>query len=421
MSESNPTTAPSGAPPPEANGAKAENLDTGRGPRGSLAQDILGGPVMVSFLSVIVALVLSGVIIAAIDPAVREASSYFFARPMDTLSAAWAAVRDAYLALFRGAIFDYNAETVARQIKPVTDTFFYAIPLIVAGLGLAVGFRAGLFNIGAQGQVILGAMFAGWIGFSLDLPVGIHLLLAIAAGALGGALWASIAGVLKARTGANEVIVTIMLNSIAALLIAWTLKQDAWQVPGSNEPRSPFVAETAAFPLIFPAPLRLHWGLLLALICVALVWWILERSTFGFELRATGANPNAADHAGVSTGVVVVGTMALAGALAGLAGATQVLGDTKYLTAAVAGSVGFDAITVALLGRSRPVGTLVAGILFGALKAGSFAMSREGVPVDIVAVVQAVVVLLIAAPPLVRWIFRLPTPGAPRRRQEATA
>lgn len=403
-------------PPPGAAGEAAPETAPNEARSGrELLRRISGGSLVVSLLAVLVALVISGIVIAAIDEDVRAAASYFFARPSDMLTAAWSAMSDAYAALFRGSIYDYNAQTTIRALKPLTDTFFYAIPLILAGLGLTVAFRAGLFNIGAQGQIILGAMAAGYVGFAFRLPAGVHLLAAIVAGAIAGALWSSIAGFLKARTGANEVIVTIMLNSIAALLLVWSLQQDAFQIPGSNEPRSPAVAETAAFPLMFPPPMRLHWGLLLAILCVVLVWWILERSTFGFELRATGTNSSAAEHAGISTAVVTVGTMALSGMLAGLAGSAQVLGDTKYLTAGVAGSIGFDAITVALLGRSRPVGTLVAGILFGALKAGSFTMAGVGVPVDIVAVVQSVVVLLVAAPPLVRWLFRLPEPSGSRR------
>ena len=383
---------------------------------GSLARDLLGGSAMVSVLAVVAALVIGGIIIAAIDEDTRNAGAYFFARPLDTFQAGWTAVVEAYSAMFRGAIYDYRAEAFVRQVKPITDTLFYAVPLTLAGLGLAIGFRAGLFNIGGQGQVILGAMVAGYIGFTFQLPIIVHLLVCVAGAMIAGALWAGIAGGLKARTGANEVIVTIMLNSIAGLLLAYVLTRDAFQIPGSNEPRSPEVYDAARYPLIFDNPLRLHYGLLLALLAVVAVWWLLERSTAGFELRATGANPSAALNAGISTNRVTVTTMALSGALCGAAGSVQVLGDTHYLSAGVAGSIGFDAITVALLGRSRPVGTLVAGILFGAFKAGSFAMARVGVPVDIVLVVQSVIVLLIAAPPLVRWLFRLPTPGAPKRR-----
>ncbi len=417
-----PATSPDGGVATAA--AVAPAGEGGRG-RGSLARDILGGSAVLSVLAVVVALVIGAIIIAAIDTDVRDSATYFFARPGDTLGAAVTAVTDAYAAMFRGAIFDYEAESVVRQVKPITDTLFYAVPLTLAGLGLAVTFRAGLFNIGAQGQIVLGAMAAGYVGFTFQLPFLVHLLLAIAGAAVAGAMWAGIAGGLKARTGANEVIVTIMLNSVAGLLLAYALTQDAFQVPGSNEPRSPAVYETAEYPLFFDLPLRLHFGLLLALLAVVFVWWLLERSTFGFELRATGANPHAALNAGISTNSVTVATMAVSGALCGMAGSAQVLGDTHYLSAGVAGTIGFDAITVALLGRSRPVGTLIAGILFGAFKAGSFAMARVGVPVDIVLVVQSVIVLLIAAPPLVRWLFRLPTPGAggrtrPRRRRALT-
>ncbi len=389
---------------------------------GALLRAMATGNAMISFFAIFLSLIIGGVLIAFADNNVRASSSYFFSRPGDMLGEGFEAVRAAYSALFRGAIFDWQQESFAAQVRPLTNSMVFATPLILAGLGIAVAFRAGLFNIGAQGQIIIGAIFASYIGFAWDLPVGLHLLLAILGGAIGGAVWGAIPGALKARFGANEVIVTIMLNYVAVFTISYTLKQPVFN-PGRSGQRSPAVAENATYPLLIPDWLvpdnafRLHWGFIVALIATAVVWWLLERSTIGFELRAAGANPHAARTAGMSVGKITVITMVIAGGLAGLAATAQVLGTEGSLTAGVAATYGFDAITVALLGRSKPVGTLLAGLLFGALKSGGFLMQAETpTPIDIIVVVQSIIVLLIAAPPLIRAIFRLPDPDRRRKK-----
>ncbi|WP_371810589.1 ABC transporter permease [Cellulosimicrobium sp. 72-3] len=385
-------------------------------------REMLESSWLVSLLAIVAALILGGVLIAAADPAVQEAASYFFARPSDFFQAVWDAVFGAYAALFQGAVLNVDAPDVSRALRPLTETMTVATPLILAGLGLGIGFRAGLFNIGAQGQIILGGIFAGFVGWTFALPPGLHLLLAVLGAALGGALWASIAGVLKARTGAHEVIVTIMLNNIAIYLVAYLLTTKPFQAPGSSNPISPRIPGNAQFPLLLGEGFRLHAGFVLALLVAVGVWWLMERSTLGFRFRAVGENPHAARTAGMSVPWTTVWVMAIAGALAGLAGSAQVLGTEHVLTAGVAASFGFDAITVALLGRSRPLGTVLAGLLFGALRAGGFVMqARTGTPIDIVLVVQSLIVLFIAAPPLVRAIFRLPTPGGPTRAERQAA
>jgi simple sugar transport system permease protein len=296
-----------------------------------------------------------------------------------------------------------------------------ATPLIFAGLGLGIGFRAGIFNIGAQGQVLMGAAFGAYVGFAWDLPVVVHVVLAMLAAAVVGGAWAGIAGVLKARTGANEVIVTIMLNWIAYWLVSYLLTTALFRQGGSR-PISPAVAETAVLPLLLGPGFRLHAGFLLALVAAAVVWWLMERSTVGFKFRAVGANMDAARTAGIRVNTVFAFVLVTAGLLAGLGGATQVLGTDRTFQATTAGSIGFDAITVALLGRSRPLGTVLAALLFGALRAGSPLMQTvSDTPIDIVLVIQAVIVLLIAAPPLVRAIVRLPQPGTGGRAREVTA
>ena len=319
-----------------------------------------------------------------------------------------ASVVDAYYAMFRGSIVDLNAPNAVRMFKPLTDSLFYSIPLIISGLGLALGFRAGLFNIGGKGQIIVGALAAVWVGFSVNLPPVLHTLVALLVAIVAGGLYGGIAGVLKAKTGANEVIVTIMLNSIATLGLGYTLAQKAWQVPGTNQPVTPKVAESAALARLLPAPFKLHVGFLVALVALVAFWWLIERSTLGFQIRAVGANAAAARTAGISVERITAITMVLSGAFLGLAGANEALGTIGYVSRDVAGSIGFDAITVALLGRNKTWGTFGAGLLFGAFKAGGYTMQAKGVPIDMILILQSVIVLLIAAPALVRWLFRLP-------------
>jgi len=368
---------------------------------------------MVTVLAFVLALVIGGVLIAAVNPEVTAAAQYFFAKPADLFQAAWQAVSEAYSALFRGAVYDTQAETFSKAIRPLTETMTIATPLIIAALGVAVAFRAGLFNIGAQGQVILGASLAAYLGVTWHLPAVIACLVSLLGGLLAGGLWAGIAGVLKARTGAHEVIVTIMLNYVAISLLAWFLTTEAFRVPGSAEPKSRTVSPEAQLPLLFGSQYRVTWGFVIAIVAAVFVWWLMSRSRIGFQYRAVGFNPNASRTAGISVQRITIYVMLTSGALVGLAGAVQLLGTSKYLTDGIAGTIGFDAITVALLGRSKPLGIFFAGLLYGGLSAGGrFMEVVTGTPISIVLVLQALVVLFVAAPTLVRTIFRLPAPGA---------
>jgi simple sugar transport system permease protein len=386
--------------------------------------EIVNGNALVSVLAVVVAIVVGSLMIALTDPAVQAAAGYFFAAPMDTFSAIGSAVGGAYSALFRGSIYNFNADSFAIGIRPLTETLKFATPLIAAGLGVGLAFRAGLFNIGGQGQMLMAAAAAGYVATAWELPFPLHLIAALVAGVVAGAIWAGIAGLLKARTGAHEVIVTIMLNHIAFYLLAWMLAtQGLLQAPGSNNPKTAPMAESAVFPLILGPMYKLHLGFLLALVAVAITWWLLERSSLGFRVRAVGENPAAARTAGISVGRMYFTVMLIAGALVGLAGVSQVLGtEPKGFSGGIDAGIGFDAITVALLGRSRPLGILWAGLLFGAFKTGGFTMqASQGVPIEIVLVVQSLIVLFIAAPPLVRAMFGLPQPGVATRRQRRAA
>ena len=388
--------------------------------------EILNSSVVISILAVVLAMVVGAILIALTDPKVHTAAGYFFARPGDTIAAVWQSATGAYGALFQGSIYNFKRPDFLNGIRPLTETLTFATPLILAGLGVGLAFRVGMFNIGGRGQMLIAAACAGWVGFTLDLPPVVHLLVAIAAGIVGGAFWGGIVGVLKARTGAHEVIITIMLNYVAFYLITFMLStQGLLQAPGSNVPKSAAMAPNSVLPKLLGDRYNLHAGFLIAILAVVFVWWLFSRSSIGFRFRAVGENPNAARVAGIDVKNTYVYAMLLSGGLIGLAGVSQVLGTvTSGFDNGIDAGIGFDAITVALLGRSRPGGILIAGILFGALKAGGYSMQATqgvNVPIDIVLVLQALIVLFIAAPPLVRAIFFLPKPDGSTRRTRRSA
>ncbi|MET0493294.1 MAG: ABC transporter permease [Actinoplanes sp.] len=371
--------------------------------------------VTVTILSIVLAMVIGAILIIVSDPEVLNTFSYFTARPADALDASWTVVSNAYADLFKGAIVDpatvtawFDGSGTWRQVFfPLSETLTYAAPLVFTGLSVAVAFRGGLFNIGGQGQAVVGTMCAALAGFLLPLPPVIHLIAALLAGVLGGALWGFIPGILKARAGAHEVIVTIMLNYTANLFLGWLILQKGIQATGRSDAISEPVDSSAQLPAI-GGEMRVNLGIVLAVLATAGVAWLLNRSAFGFELRAVGANPAAARTAGISVAKTYTLLMVTAGALAGLGGATQVLGTAQALTAQVAGNIGFDGLLVALLGRNRPWGTLLAAILFGALRAGGNRMqSFSSISLELVTVLQALIVIFIAAPALVKAIFHL--------------
>jgi general nucleoside transport system permease protein len=398
--------------------APDEQAPAGRASFGQrLLEDLTTGtPVVVTLLAVVLALLIGALLIAFSDHSVLVKYGYFFQHPGDALSATWNDVWSAYKALFEGAIV--NPHTVVQAVNgnaswsrvfyPLSETLVFATPLAFAGLAVTLPFRAGMFNIGAEGQLLAGAVAGGYVGFAWHLPIVIHLVAAVVAAMVGGAIWGGIAGVLKARTGAHEVITTIMLNYIALNGIVYLLGTRTFQRPGRTDAISRIVSGSARLPHLAGPALRLHLGAVLAVVAAAIVAWLLTRSTVGFELKAVGANQSAARTAGMKVERTFALVMILAGALAGLGGASQVLGTEYTLTPGISSGLGFTAITVALLGRASPGGTLLAALLFGAFDAGSGPMqAATSTPVDLVSVVQSLVVLFIAAPALVRGVFRL--------------
>lgn len=383
-------------------------------------------PMLVPALAVFTGLVIGAIVIAITDATVVAAYRNFLSAPGAALSATWHSIATAYGALFQGSIgspsevyqgirayvASGDSAPLVKALWPITESLVTATPYILAGLGVALGFRCGLFNIGVEGQFFIGALCSAWVGYTFtDLPWFIHLPLAVLAGAVGGAFWGAIPGYLKAVTGAHEVVNTIMMNWIAFRLSDWLLN-GPMKATGYR-PITPQIESTAALPRIFPPPLRFHVGFFLALAVAALVYWLLFKTTVGFEIRAVGANPDAARYAGVNITWNFVLAMVLSGALAGLAGATQVLGTDHWVGQGFSAGYGFDAIALALLGKSHPLGVVIAGVLFGTLRSGATRMqSMAGIPIDIISIIQALVIIFVAAPAIIRWVYRIRMPRA---------
>jgi ABC-type uncharacterized transport system permease subunit len=365
------------------------------------------GNTLLPFLAFIFAFFIGGIIIVLSDAVVMAQIS----SPGKFLTSAAAKIGNSYLAIFQGSVFDINLSRTSGVLNgfyPLSETIVTSTPLILGGLSVALAFRSGLFNIGAQGQFIFGAIGASYVGFNYNFSPVLHVTIAILVGVLFGGLFGGLVGLLKAKTGAHEVIVTIMLNYIAALFILWLLKTTRFLRPGRQDPLAPEVNPSAQLPKLFGEDLRIHVGIFIAILAAVFVWWLLNKSTLGFKFRAVGANANAARTAGISIPFVTTITMFICGGLAGLGGAVHILGTEYSLAAGIAGSIGFDAITVALLGQATPIGTVFGALLFGALQTGGRTLlSNTGTSPDIVQVIQALIVLFIAAPALMKSIFRI--------------
>lgn len=344
----------------------------------------------------------------------------FFDDPRVPLGAAWDAVKLAYVSLFEGSIGSPktmyaalsayfgagDASLLPSAFLPITESLVVATPYILTGLAVALGFQCGLFNIGAEGQFFIGGLASVFVGYSVKgLPAFIHLPLCLLAGVAGGALWGAIPGYLKAKTGAHEVINTIMTNYVAFRLSEWLLN-GPMQREGYR-PVSPEIQPSAYLPQFFPSPIRFHAGFFLALAVAGFVYWLLFKTTIGFEIRTVGANPRAARYAGINITRNFVLAMALSGGLAGLAGSNDILGLIHYMPNAFYSGYGFDAIALALLGKSNPAGVVVAALLFGALRNGATRMqSAAQIPIDIISILQALIIIFIAAPEIIRWLYR---------------
>jgi simple sugar transport system permease protein len=307
---------------------------------------------------------------------------------------------DAYTALIEGSIGSERA---------IVDTLVNTMPLLLGGLAVGLAFKAGLFNIGVQGQFLMGALGSVIVGVQLaDSPPVLAVPLALAAGMVAGAAWGFIPGFLKATSGAHEVVTTIMLNFIALAILAAAVSGPL-NVVGSPSPITLPVGN-AALPVIIGRNGTI--SIIYAPIMAVLYGWLLFRTTRGFEIRIAGASPDAARYAGMSPKRLIIWTMSVSGMLAGMAGATDLLGATHQMSTTYGTTVGFDAIAVALLGRTSPIGIVLAALLFGALNTGSSAMQiQAGVPSELVGVLQATILFFLVASPVIKRIFRLKAVG----------
>lgn len=338
---------------------------------------------LIPFLAILTAVVLGGIIIISVN------GNPFLA----------------YVGLLQGSF---------GSARALSETAVWATPYILAGLAVALAFKGGLFNIGAEGQLALGATTSALIGYALpewlgvDLPAIIHLPLVIILGAGMGAFWAAIVGYLKAYTGGHEVINTIMMNYIALNSISFLLNGPMKdRNPNNVIARTPEIAESARIAPLFDG-LRVHWGFILALLAAFLVWWMLSKTTLGFEIRTVGANPDAAKYAGMNVKRIIILTMAISGMLAGLAGTIEVTGLNYRHELGFSIGYGFDAIAIALLGKSHPLGVVLASILFAAMRNGATRMQfLTQMPVDLISMLQALILLFVAADAIIRYIFRI--------------
>ena len=373
---------------------------------------------LVIFLAILTGIILGGVLVAVTTTEVYAAFKVsIWAGLKEAVVTAW----NTYVALFTGSVGNPekiraafasgDSLLIRRAINPFFESLVQTTPYIFAGLAVALGFRVGLFNIGAEGQIFMGAAAGCWAGYAITgLPAWLHIPLALFFGALGGALWAFIPGFLKAKTGAHEVITTIMMNYIAFRLSDWLLK-NPMKDPNEFTPRSPWILPTAELPRFFQEPIRFHLGFFIALLMAVLVYILLFKTTWGFQLRMEGSNPNAARYAGIKITVATVVAMSLSGALAGLAGTNEILGINHRLIPAFSSGYGFDSIALALLGQSHPLGVVLSSLLFGFLRNGARSMQLSvGVPIDIVSILQALILAFIAAPAIIRTIYRLKPP-----------
>ncbi len=397
---------PDASPDPALDSAVASDLgaEPSDGDASRLTQRIVGAitgaDVRLTVLALVAALVVGALFLVLSDTRTLDAVTSG-AGLGAVLQAAARSVSRAYSALLQGSLGSPGA---------ISETLVAATVLILTGLAVTIPLRAGLFNIGGEGQVIAGGLAGGYVGFAVEgLPLAVHLPLAIVAALLGGAVIGWIPGVLKARTGAHEVISTIMLNNTLNFVAIWLLTTTLFQIPGRADPISRDILDTARLPRPFTG-LRVDVGIILALLVAIVVLWLLDRSTIGFELNAVGANPSAATAAGMAIGTATMRAMTFAGVAGGLAGGALILGVQGRITPGFSAGLGFDGITVALLGRGTVGGTVAAGLLLGALKAGGRAMqARSGTSLDLVVVIQALIIVFIAAPGLVRAIFRVRT------------
>ena len=383
-----------------------------------------GSPVVVTAFALLLGLLVGAVVIISTTPAVLDAWRGLFhswGAPAHAINVTFDNVGAAYRAMFTGSIIDppqlWHSLVTGRgwtnALTPLSETLTYATPLVIVSIGVGIAFQTGLFNIGANGQAVIGGIVGAAFGSMVHMPSVFHLPLSLLAGVAGGALCGAIPGLLKAYTGAHEVIVTLMFNYVTYAFLLFAVLSTPFQQPGQQNDIGRTMDSSAQLAPIFGvhSGLRVSYGIFVAAAVVLFAWWLLNRSSIGFDFRVTGANPAAARASGINAKTVIVLVFLISGGLAGLAGVVQVASTTHYVDGGFLignAGIGFTAITVALLGRNRPVGIVWASLLFAALGVGGRNMQAlTGIPLDLATVIQSAIVLFVATPLLVKEIFRL--------------
>jgi ABC-type uncharacterized transport system permease subunit len=381
-------------------------------------EEVSKSSLVIIFLAILTGFILGGVFAAATTPEVYEAFNKSFS---DGIQASLNLIWETYSSLLMGsfgnpskmaaALSSGDSKALQTAFKPFLESLVVTIPYIFTGVGVALGFQAGVFNIGAEGQLYMGAIMAAWAGWTFKgLPSIIHVPLALFVGTLFGGIWGFIPGWLKAKTGAHEVINTIMMNYVAFNFAEYLIRGPF------EDPDTPFktrfIEESAHLYRFFEGTsLRLHLGFVIAIVVAFLVWYVLYKTTWGFEFRSVGLNPHASKYAGIKSSLVTILALSASGAISGLAGAVDMLGVNFRQTQALSTGYGFDAIAIALLANNHPLICIITAMLFGFLRHGSRVMQiNTGIPIDIISILQAFIIFFIAAPAIIRTIYRLKEP-----------
>jgi simple sugar transport system permease protein len=381
-------------------------------------------PIILTILALILGFAIGAIIIMVTSPAVLDSwrhTSHHLGDIGSSLKVSFDNVAAAYRAMLTGSILDptlfFHSLSTGHgwdtTLTPLSETLTYATPLVIISTGVGIAFQTGIFNIGANGQAIIGGIAGTAVGSMIHCPTVIHLPLTLLGGIVGGAVCGLVPGLLKAYTGAHEVIVTLMFNYVCNAILLYALTETALQAPGQANDLSRTVDSTAILAPIFGARsgLRVSYGIFVAAAVVVFATWFLKRSSLGFDFRITGANPNAARASGINPKIIVIAVFVVSGALAGLAGDVQMMSTTHYIDGGFligSAGIGFTAITIALLGRLQPIGIMWGSLLFAALNVGGRAMqAATGIPLDLATIIQSIVVLFVASPVLITEIFRL--------------
>jgi simple sugar transport system permease protein len=380
-------------------------------------------PLRLTVYALLLGFAIGGVVIIATTPAVLDGWRHCFS----SVGAAGQAfkltfdnVGAAYRAMFTGSVLDpqnlWHSVTTGQgwtaTLTPLSETLTYATPLVICSIAVGIAFQTGVFNIGANGQAIMGGIAGTWAGSLIHCPWPLHVPLLLLSGMFGGVVTGLVPGVLKAYAGAHEVIVTLMLNYVVNAFLILMLTSSILQQPGQSNDLSRTIDSSATLAPLFGASsgLRVSYGIFVAAAVVIFALWFLNRSSLGFDFRITGANPNAAKASGINAKFIVVAVFVVSGALSGLAGVVEMASTTHYIDGGFligSAGIGFTAITVALLGRLKPVGILWGSLLFAALGVGGRTMqAATGIPLDLATIIQSIVVLFVASPVLIQEIFR---------------